>query len=646
MQLGIVAAAVRRAAERRGPASAEGWAPTLAVLDADYPPGNAQDTAADTPDTTTDDPLALITDIFRLSPAEQNLLRIAAAADLDPTFGIAYGELQGQPGPAAVSIGLAAELADIPLLDPGLRVATGSAGPLVRWGLLTVGVADLWWQCSLVVDRLTIGTLLGAPVSDRLSECTTVPVEPAERPWAGANLEQLNKLASALSDGLPLAFVQAATDGPELVAEAFRRAGIACVAADLERRPTGTSLVAAGIAAVRRAGLSAAGLVLAIGEDPGESAERKELIGLLGRAPVPVVLVSDGPWEPSWSDELPQLFRVGLPTVAERLLWWRKYLPPQEVPDRALPAYRMSYRQIDTVGRHLRAAAALSGNAVTADDVAAAVRALAGAGRSGTEPARTTLGDLQLPPESMSELRRLQNWLLLREEVTGRSPVHGLGGKGTGVAALFTGSPGTGKTMAAHAIADAAGLHLMQVDLSGVISKYIGETEKNLERVFATAENANVILFFDEADALFGKRSEVRDAHDRFANQEVSYLLQRIEQYNGITVLATNLRGNLDPAFSRRMHFVIHFPDPDETIRRLLWEKLLALAGPLDADDPIDLDHLAAVIELAGGDLRNIVLASTYDAAVNGGRVGSRHIVAAARREYAKMGRRIPVGLN
>ena len=141
--------------------------------------------------------------------------------------------------------------------------------------------------------------------------------------------------------------------------------------------------------------------------------------------------------------------------------------------------------------------------------------------------------------------------------------MHGAGGKGTGIAALFTGAPGTGKTLAAHVIADNIGLDLMQVDLSGVIDKYIGETEKNLERVFAEAESLNVVLFFDEADALFGRRSEVKDAKDRYANQEVSYLLQRMEHFNGITILATNLRGNLDPAFSRRMHFIIHFPDPD-----------------------------------------------------------------------------------
>jgi SpoVK/Ycf46/Vps4 family AAA+-type ATPase len=153
------------------------------------------------------------------------------------------------------------------------------------------------------------------------------------------------------------------------------------------------------------------------------------------------------------------------------------------------------------------------------------------------------------------------------------------------------------------------------------------------------------VLFFDEADALFGKRSEVRDAHDRFANQEVSYLLQRMEQFDGITVLATNLKGNLDVAFARRMHFVVHFPDPDLPTRVRLWTKLLAQAGEKDPEDPIDVDLLAESIELAGGDLRNIVLSGVYDAAIEESGLGMRHIRAAASREHVKLGRRVPAEL-
>jgi SpoVK/Ycf46/Vps4 family AAA+-type ATPase len=225
--------------------------------------------------------------------------------------------------------------------------------------------------------------------------------------------------------------------------------------------------------------------------------------------------------------------------------------------------------------------------------------------------------------------------------------VHGKAGKGSGLTALFTGGPGTGKTLAAHVVADALNLELFQVDLSAVVDKYIGETEKNLERVFHEAESHNVVLFFDEADALFGSRSEVKDARDRYANQEVSYLLQRMEHFDGITVLATNLRGNLDAAFSRRMQFIVHFPDPDAATRHRLWRQHLLNAGPLEEADPVDVDLLAETVELAGGDIRNIVLAATYDAAVQGSALGMRHLAAATQREYQKLGRRAPsVGFN
>jgi SpoVK/Ycf46/Vps4 family AAA+-type ATPase len=215
-------------------------------------------------------------------------------------------------------------------------------------------------------------------------------------------------------------------------------------------------------------------------------------------------------------------------------------------------------------------------------------------------------------------------------------------GKGRGIAALFTGNPGTGKTLAANVIAEELSIELFQVELSAIVDKYIGETEKNLERVFQAAEALDVVLFFDEADALFGSRSDVHDARDRYANQEVAYLLQRIENFDGITILSTNLRGNLDRAFSRRMNFIVHFPDPDVPTRARLWDHHLAQLSALDAKDPVDVEYLAASAELAGGDIRNIVLAATYDAASADVAVGMRHIAEATVREFRKLGRVVP----
>jgi SpoVK/Ycf46/Vps4 family AAA+-type ATPase len=256
--------------------------------------------------------------------------------------------------------------------------------------------------------------------------------------------------------------------------------------------------------------------------------------------------------------------------------------------------------------------------------------------------AGVSIDDLVLPEHARREVGRLLDWTRYRDEVMAQGTLQGKGGKGTGICALFAGGPGTGKTLAAHVVADAMGIGLLRVELSSVISKYIGESEKNLERIFVEAESLNCVLFFDEADALFGARSGTKDAHDRYANQEVSYLLQRMESFDGITILATNLRGNLDPAFARRLHFIITFPDPDAATRSRLWQHHLAAVRTLDDADPIDAELLAQAAEVSGGDIRNVVLASVYDAVARSEPVGMRHIASALSRELGKLGRRVP----
>jgi SpoVK/Ycf46/Vps4 family AAA+-type ATPase len=191
--------------------------------------------------------------------------------------------------------------------------------------------------------------------------------------------------------------------------------------------------------------------------------------------------------------------------------------------------------------------------------------------------------------------------------------------------------------MAAEVIANELGLDLYKIDLSQVVSKYIGETEKNLDRIFAAAEDANAILFFDEADALFGKRSEVRDAHDRYANIEVGYLLQKMEEYEGIAILATNLRSHLDEAFVRRMHAIVEFPFPDEDYRRRIWEVVFPREAPLGED--VDFSLLAREVRLAGGNIKNIGLASAFYAASDGGVIHMPHVLRAVQREHQKLGR-------
>jgi hypothetical protein len=246
--------------------------------------------------------------------------------------------------------------------------------------------------------------------------------------------------------------------------------------------------------------------------------------------------------------------------------------------------------------------------------------------------------DLVLPDDASAQLRELCRRVSLRHHVFdtwrfGRASRFG------GVSALFAGPSGTGKTMAAEVVAGELEVDLYRINLAGVVSKYIGETEKNLDRIFDAADRANAILFFDEADALFGKRTEVRDSHDRYANIEISYLLQRMEQYVGVAILATNLRANLDEAFTRRLSFVVHFPSPDESCRRRIWNGIWSAEQPLAPE--VDLEYLAREFPLTGGNIRNIALSATFLAAEDRCPVTMAHLFLALRREYQKMGKQL-----
>jgi SpoVK/Ycf46/Vps4 family AAA+-type ATPase len=245
--------------------------------------------------------------------------------------------------------------------------------------------------------------------------------------------------------------------------------------------------------------------------------------------------------------------------------------------------------------------------------------------------------DLVLPDDQLHILREMVSTIRSRPKVL---DVWGLGTKlvsSRGVTALFAGPPGTGKTMAAEIIAADLGLDLYKIDLSTVISKYIGETEKNLARVFHEAETSNAILFFDEADSLFGKRSEVRDSHDRYANIEISYLLQRMEAYDGVTILATNLRANLDEAFTRRLQFAVDFPFPEQADRLKIWQTLFPSTLPRSPN--LDFETLAQRFKIAGGNIRNILVSAAYLAADDGQIVTMEHLLHGTRRELQKMGR-------
>ena len=245
--------------------------------------------------------------------------------------------------------------------------------------------------------------------------------------------------------------------------------------------------------------------------------------------------------------------------------------------------------------------------------------------------------DLVLPDSTLARLQELSAAIERRHLVFDEWGFSQRTTAGAGVVALFAGASGTGKTMTAAVIANELGFDLYRIDLSSVVSKYIGETEKNLDRIFRAARSGHVMLFFDEADALFGKRSEVKDAHDRYANIEVAFLLQRLEEHDGVVVLATNLRRNVDEAFARRMQFVIEFAPPDPALREQLWRTIFPAAAPLSND--IDWAFLAKQFTLTGGEIRNVALDAAFLAARDGATIAMPDIIRAMTRQVVKQGK-------
>jgi predicted nucleic acid-binding protein len=634
----VAEAGLRRSSAAEGAGNEWRWAAdfdlTLGVLRVDH--AAADDDATH--------PIETICGVFGLDKLDGELLWLAAAPDLDATIGLAFALLRGLAGAVRPSVSLALELAGIPTATAESFARLGPDGALQRGRLLEMSDAEPWLGRTLAVPQSVVAVLAGgAPCDPGVSRLRT-PVVPLSLPGTAS-------VARAIDQGVPLTWVRSApgSTGASLAAGAFAELGLHCLSIDIRRHLPGQSPADVLAAAAREAGLWGWGL-LVIGAEALAEPLDCAAFEVLEQAAVPVVAVGSRPWNPAWLTHFPLIVEAEPLSVADRAAVWRDSLgdlTEDEELRESLLGLRLTPEDVSEAARYARVLAAANGEDVSPSIVREAARRIGGSGGSGADrvsvAAAASSGpgfdDLVLPPHTTSALRRLVTWARHRDEVAASGPLRS---RGRGIAALFTGSPGTGKTLAAHVIAEELSIDLFQVDLSAVVDKYIGETEKNLEKVFRAAEALDVVLFFDEADALFGSRSEVKDARDRYANQEVSYLLQRMEHFDGITILATNLRGNLDRAFSRRMSFIVHFPDPDPAIRRRLWDHHLHQLPALDQGDPVDLQFLSESVELAGGDIRNIVLSAAYDAVSAGELVGMRHVVEATVREYRKLGRVMP----
>jgi ATPase family associated with various cellular activities (AAA) len=558
-----------------------------------------------------------ITTGFALSEFERDVLLLCGGVELDG----ALAELCG--GPPTFGLALAAL--------PGAHwSALSPDGPLRRWRLLETVPGERLTGCPLRIDERVLHYLAGvATVDERLRGLArAVPTGP-QPPSREAAADRIVALWQADGDQ-PMAVQLCGADAAgrrEVAALACGKAGLVAVAVDAAELPA-TAAEQDPLARIweREAVLTGAALLLEV-DALDNPARGRSAVGFLEGVGGPRIVSSADPIR----SRTQPIVRVDVEplSAAEQLGLWSVALDGQA--DAA---------QLEAVAQQFR----LGGDGVAA--AATRVRAGGSAWDASREQARPRLDDLAhriepaagwddlvLPEPQFETLREIAVHVRHRATVYEDWGFAAKGARGLGVTALFAGPSGTGKTMAAEVLANEMRLDLYRIDLSSVVSKYIGETEKNLRRVFDAAEEGGAILLFDEADALFGKRSEVKDSHDRYANIEVSYLLQRMEAYRGLAILTTNLRSALDQAFLRRLRFVVHFPFPDAAQRAEIWRRIFPAETPVDRLDP----HRLAQLNVAGGNIRNIAVGAAFLAADGGGRVEMSHLLRSARSEYAKL---------
>ncbi len=579
--------------------------------------------------------LRRLADAFGLSPIDVDLLVIALAADLDPRFERFFGYLNDDVGRRRPSIAVALELCGVPLTSAEDRARLVS-GPLVSGGLVLVEDEDrpLPGRAVRVPDRV-VGHLLGDDTPDRALE--GVLREPSTVDWGDPT-----RVAQALAAGIRLVYLrESATGSGEAVAvRGIRARGLGVVHLDLARLGGDPDSLALARLATREARLRGFGLIAA----PVTNEIPAVLVETLANSPQPTVFIGDAAWDPAWYRELPAMADVEATTTQERTQLWRSSLGPAadglDLAEATGP-FRLGPEQVRRAAATAHTQATLSPTGmITAEHLTAGARAEnASALDRLARRVKPSVGwrDLVLPAGPLNALREIELRARHREQVLGDWGMRPGGGRGHGVVALFAGDSGTGKTMSAEVVAGGLGLDLYVVDLSTVVDKYIGETEKNLERIFRAAAGTNAVLLFDEADAVFGKRSDVKDSHDRYANVESAYLLQRMETFDGLAILATNLRANIDEAFTRRLDVIVDFPMPDTVQRTRLWDR--SLGGHIRRADDIDLDFLGRSFELAGGGIRSAAVTAAYLAAADCGTVLMKHCIVAVHREYRKLGR-------
>ncbi len=613
--------------------------------------------------------LPWVAQLFGLSPFEYDVLVVCLAPEIDRIYERRYAAFYDQPAPALPTVDLLLQLlCDDPEERLQARESFLPTARLFRSHLLTftdaAQPAGSLLGCSLRLDPGLAQYLLGSEMLDaRLAPALSFRLpdslernEPADE-REGRLLDSLRRFIAEPDSEQWFCVLHGPdrTSQEELAQVLCARTGLPLLQVDVPALIGGEVPFGQAIKlALREAAFHRAAVLLdridpLLDDDAQGSSQRRLVESAIAALGTVIFLAGLRPWYPQMLQPPAAVVECPLPTFAERRhLWARRLNGRGAVPtDGSLPElaarFRLTREGIRCAAGRAQSLADLRDGpacALTPDDILQACRSESSQALRQFAGVLTTCydwTDLVLPADHRRQLQEIVSYLRHQDALCsdwGFGRKHALR---RGVNLLFSGPSGTGKTMAAGILARELGLELYRIDLSTVVSKYIGETEKQLSRIFEAAETSNAILFFDEADALFGKRSEVKDAHDRYANIEVNYLLQKLEEHNGVVILASNLSKNLDDAFQRRLQFTVLFPMPEQEERLAIWRQVFPQEAPLAQD--LDFEFLARRFKLTGGSIKNIALTAAFFARADGAVIGMRHVILAIKREFQKMGR-------
>ena len=577
---------------------------------------------------------------LRLSNFERDLLLLCLGIELDPQLGQMCGATHSNAQMAWPTFRLGLTL----LADPHWSAITPD-GPLRRWRLIEVERGESLMTSPLRIDERVMHFLVGTPYLDeRLAHF----LEPVQRATAlpasyGPHIERIANLWAGNDRRWPIIHLTGESRGTRrsLAATSCAALDLRLYALRVSEIPTGSLERETLLRLWKREALLLRSALLLESEDGDDAIALRNGRSFARRISSPVF--TSGPLLVDASLEAELKIEINRPTADEQRALWERALGTTVGQlngqlDQIVSQFQFDADSIQSVGRTVTHLSTIGQSEDAGEMLWQICRNQARASLGGlAEPIKTRAcwEDLVLPDEQYQTLGEIAAQVRQRLKVYESWGFAGRSARGLGISALFAGPSGTGKTLAAEVLANDLNLDLYRIDLSQVVSKYIGETEKNLRAVFDAAEQSGAVLLFDEADALFGKRSEVRDSHDRYANIEVSYLLQRMESYGGLAILTTNRRNALDDAFLRRIRFIVAFPFPDAALRTRIWSHIFPPETPTQ---DLDFNKLAR-LNVTGGNIRNIALNAAFLAADMGQPVAMSHLLRTARSECLKMER-------